>query len=299
VILAQSAATSRAYAARYGDRFDENTDLVGLALANLGAGLSGTFVVNGSPTKTEMVDAAGGRSQLAHLTTVAIVLGLLLFLTRPLSYMPNAALSTIVFAIGLKLVDLGGLRSIRRERPWEFRVALLTTAVVVFWGVQQGIVLAMGLSLLVHTRHGYRPKNMLLVEDEQGRWRARPAASAAQIVPGLLIYRFSHGMYYANAQQLSEEVLALAKRAQPPLAWLCIDAAAVDDVDYTAAATLRSLQAELHEKGIRLVFSEVSDGVQAQLQRSGLVDRVGEDGFFVTPGEVLDAYRAAIAPAAP
>jgi len=105
VILAQSAATSRAYAARYDERTSENADLVGLAFANLGAALSGSFVVNGSPTKTEMVDAAGGRSQLAHLTTVAIVLAVLLFLTKPLSYMPDAALSAIVFGIGLALVQ--------------------------------------------------------------------------------------------------------------------------------------------------------------------------------------------------
>src|SRR4029453_11374795 len=63
LILAQSAATSRAYAAKYNEDFDENVDLVGLAGANLAAGVSGTFVVNGSPTKTQMVDGAGGRSQ--------------------------------------------------------------------------------------------------------------------------------------------------------------------------------------------------------------------------------------------
>ncbi len=73
VILAQSAATSRAYAAKFDDDFDENVDLVGLGAANLAAGLTGTFVVNGSPTKTAMVDEAGGRSQLAQLTTAAIV----------------------------------------------------------------------------------------------------------------------------------------------------------------------------------------------------------------------------------
>src|SRR6516164_5009290 len=68
-ILTQSAATSRAYANRYNETFDENLDLIGLAGANAAAALTGTFVVNGSPTKTEMVDAAGGRSQIAHLTT--------------------------------------------------------------------------------------------------------------------------------------------------------------------------------------------------------------------------------------
>src|SRR5262245_63679012 len=108
VILAQSAASSRAYAARYDERFSENTDLVGLALANIGAALSGTFVVNGSPTKTQMVASAGGRSQLSLLVMATIVALVLLFLTGPLAYMPEAVLSAIVFLIGVDLIDLKG-----------------------------------------------------------------------------------------------------------------------------------------------------------------------------------------------
>ncbi len=105
VILAQSAATSRAYAARYNERFSENTDLVGLGLANIGAGLSGTFVVNGSPTKTQMVDSAGGRSQLSLLVTARYrVAGAAVF-DGALAYMPEAVLSAIVFLIGIDLID--------------------------------------------------------------------------------------------------------------------------------------------------------------------------------------------------
>ena len=70
VILAQSAATSRAFAAKYNESFDQNADLNAMGLANIGAGMSGTFVVAGSPTKTQMVDSAGGRTQLTHLTAV-------------------------------------------------------------------------------------------------------------------------------------------------------------------------------------------------------------------------------------
>ena len=66
---------------------------VGLGLANFGAGLSGTSVVNGSPTKTQRIDGAGGRSQLSLLFTIDIVLLVLLFLTGPLAFMPEAVLS--------------------------------------------------------------------------------------------------------------------------------------------------------------------------------------------------------------
>jgi MFS superfamily sulfate permease-like transporter len=112
VIVAQRAATSRAYALRYNERSDENADLIGLAGANIAAGLTGTFVVNGSPTKTEMVDEAGGCSQIAHLSTAAIVLLVLLFLTKPLNFLPSAVLSAIVFMIGEKIIDAQGMREL-------------------------------------------------------------------------------------------------------------------------------------------------------------------------------------------
>lgn len=290
VILAQSAATSRSYAARYNERLDENIDLVGLSLANLGAGLSGAFVVNGSPTASEMVHNAGGRTQLAQITSSIIVLLVLLFLTRPLAYMPKAVLYAVVFLICVDLIDIRGMRRIYRERPWEFWVALVTAATVVLVGVKQGILLAMFLSLLSHTRHGYRPKNAVIVEALSGGWKTKPVRTQAQMLPGLLVYRFSHGMYYANTTLLSEQVTKLVKEADPPLAWFCIDAAAVDDIDYSAAETLRNLHAILKAHGIRLVFSEVSDEVLEQLQRSGIIDLVGRDAFYASGGMMLNAF---------
>ena len=292
VILAQSAATARAYATRYNESFSENTDIVGLGLANIGAGLSGTFVVNGSPTKTQMVDSAGGRSQLSTLTTSIIVVIVLLFLTKPLTFMPEAVLSSVVFLIGVELIDTKGMRRILAERPAEFWVALITAVVVVFIGVQQGILLAVLLSILIHTRHGYKPKNALLTADSSGKEHLVLVSTNAQVLPGLIIYRFNHSMYYANAELLSQEVLTLVESAQPPLSWFCIDVTAVDDIDFSAAATLREIYASLKEKGIRLILAEVADDIHRELDRSGLTDLIGSDGFYETIGDVEEAYRA-------
>jgi len=291
LILAQSAATSRAYAARYNERFSENTDLVGLGLANIGAGLSGTFVVNGSPTKTQMIDGAGGRSQLSLIFTAVIVLLVLLYLTGPLGYMPEAVLSAVVFLIGVDLIDVKGMRTIFAEAPSEFWVALITAVVVVLVGVEQGIVLAMVLSLLDHVRRGYRPKNTVVVANKSGGFHTLPASKPAQFEPGLLVYRFSHSMYYANAQAFSEQVLELVKDAQPPLSWFCIDAAAIDDVDFSAAATLRSTYGTLKEQGIRLVFVAVGDDVKAELDRLEITDLVGKDAFYASGDDLLKAFR--------
>ena len=290
VILAQSAATSRAYAARYNERFSENTDLVGLGLANIGAGLSGTFVVNGSPTKTQMVDGAGGRSQLSLLFTAAIVLLVLLFLTGPLAFMPEAVLAAVVFLIGVDLIDIKGMQSIYAQRRSEFWVALITTLMVVFVGVEQGIILAIVLSLIDHTRRGYRPKNVALVPADSGALNARPIATRAQALPGLLIYRFTHSMYYANTEQLTEEITDLANNSEPPLRWLCLDASAVDDVDYSAADTLRSLFMILKDKGIRLVVAQVLDDVRDQ-SRYEFDQLFGEDAFYDTLEDVMKDYQ--------
>jgi SulP family sulfate permease len=294
VILAQSAATSRAYATRYSESFSENTDLVGLGLANIGAGLSGTFVVNGSPTKTQMVDSAGGRSQLATLTTSAITLMVLLFLIKPLAYMPEAVLSSIVFLIGVALIDAKGMCEILAQRPAEFWVASITALVVIFVGVQQGIILAIVLSIFSHTRHGYKPKNAVLAFDRSGKPHMLPVSSHAQVVPGLMIYRFHHSMYYANAERFSQEVLELVDSAQPPLSWFCIDLTAVDDIDFSAAATLRETCKLLKQRGVRLVLAEVEGDIRHELDRSQVTALIGKDAYFETVSDVQAAYMAAI-----
>ena len=291
VILAQSAATSRAYAARYEERFSENTDLVGLGLANLGAAFTGTFVVNGSPTKTEMVASAGGRSQIAQLTTVAIVLVVILFLTGPLAYLPNAALSAVVFLIGVKLIDITGLAAIYRQARSEFWIAVATAAVVVLVGVEQGIIFAMVLSLIDHTRRGYRPKNSVIVRNDDGGWHSKPITPPNQFEPGLVIYRFSHSLYYANTQRLLDEISVIVKTSDVQINWFCIEASAIDDVDFTAGYMLRSIHQLLRSQSIKLVFLLVEPNVRAELGRYGVSDLVGPDAFFDTGNDLVKAFQ--------
>ncbi|MFY9801198.1 MAG: SulP family inorganic anion transporter, partial [Methanoregula sp.] len=216
VILAQSAATSRAYAVRYEEKFDENVDLVGLGLSNIAAGISGTFVINGSPTKTEMADHAGGRSQLAQSITAGVVLLVLLFITVPLSYLPSAVLATIVFAIGIHLIDFNGMKNLRYRRPVEFIVALITALTVIFVSVGWGIALAVVLSMIAHLRHSYRPLNFLLVESPDRGWTLTPLESGSQAAPGLVVYQFGANLYYANEARFTSEILEIVKNASPP-----------------------------------------------------------------------------------
>jgi SulP family sulfate permease len=291
VILAQSAATSRAYALRYEEKFNENVDLVGLGLSNVAAGMSGTFVVNGSPTKTEMVDSAGGKTQLASIVTAGIVLIVLLFLTVPLSYLPNAVLAAIVFTIGIRLIDINGMKNILARRPAEFGVALLTALTVIFISVTWGIMIAIALSILVHLRHSYHPINVLLAKTPKGEWKSAPPASGEQAAPGLAIYRFGANLYYANESRVTEEILDLVKNASPRLKWFCLSASMISDIDYSGSESIRQLHEELKKRGIVLVLSDVRDQVMQQLERDKFIDLIGKDHVFDSFRDAVVAYQ--------
>ena len=290
VILAQSAATSRAYAVKYNERFTENTDLVGLGLANLTAGLSGTFVVNGSPTKTEMVDEAKSHTQVAQLTTAVVVAVVLLFLTKPLQYLPNAVLSSVVFLIGVKLIAVRGMRAIYGLRPDEFWVALVTAIVVVVLGVEQGILLAIVLSLIVHVKRHFTPHDAVVRFDEQGHVRLAEPTPGTVTEPGLVIYRFPVGIFYANAVRLSEDAMRLVNVPDPPR-WFVLDAEAIDDIDYTGAQTLLELADHLHQRGIVLAVAEASDDLRRELDRFGLTDKIGPDRYLDSLQAAREAFR--------
>jgi high affinity sulfate transporter 1 len=292
VILAQSAATSRAYAVKYQERFVENDDLLGLTAANLTAGLSGTFVVNGSPTKTEMVDEAGSHTQVAQLTTAAIVVVVLLFLTKPLQYLPNAALAAIVFLIGLKLVDLASMRRIWRLRRDEFWVAVATAAVVIGIGVEQGIILAIVLSLVSHIKRHYTPRSRVVRLDAAGRFTLSRPTPGTVSEPGIVVYRFGAGLFYANAERLSEEALGLVETPDPPR-WFVLHAGAMDDIDFTGGATLCELADQLADRSVVFAVADASPAIRRELDLFGITDKIGSDNYYDSVKAALEAFHAA------
>ncbi|MGC1302662.1 MAG: SulP family inorganic anion transporter [Caulobacteraceae bacterium] len=276
MILAQSAATSRVFADRYRERVDADADILGLAAANAAAAISGTFVVNGSPTQTAIAERAGARSQIAQQAFAAVVVVVLLLLTGPLQYLPRCVLASIVFTIGFGMVDVAGLQAIRRESPGEFRLAVITAAAVVVVGVEQGILLAIALSLFRHVRHSYRPHAAVLIPDATGRWAPVAAAPGQQTEPGLIIYRFEADLFYANRNRFVDEVRRLIDHAPTPVRWFVIESEAITDVDFSAASSVRDLLEDLTSKGVNVVFARVSASLRSDMDRHRITAVVGE-----------------------
>jgi SulP family sulfate permease len=292
MIIAQSAATARSYAIKHAQRVDENADIIGLAAANAAAAVSGAFVVNGSPTQTAMADAAGARSQFAQVVFSAIVLVVLLFLTGPLQYLPRCVLASIVFTIAVGMVDVDGLRGIFQESRGEFLLAVTSAAAVVAVGVEQGILFAIGFSLVRHVRHSYRAHAMVLVPDASGRWEPTPAVPGQQTDPGLILYRYGADLFYANADHFADQVRELVGKAPQPVRWFVVDAEAIVDLDLSAARTVRTLLEDLSRKEIRVFFGRVNQYLLSDMKRHGVAAAIGEGRIFASLHEALAAVRA-------
>jgi sulfate permease, SulP family len=289
MIVTQSAATSRIFAVRYHEPVDEDADILGLSAANAVAALSGTFVVNGSPTQTAMADRTGARSQAAQLVFAGIVSLVLLFLTGPLQYLPRCVLAAIVFTIAVGMIDVTGLRNIRHESSGEFYLAVFTAVAVVAIGVEQGILLAIALSLFQHVRHSYRPHTMMLAPDATGQWEPIPATPGKETEPGLIVYRFDADLFYANCNRFDDEVRALVRRAPRPVRWFIVDAGAITDIDYSAAQSVRDLLEELTLRNVVVIFARVNPYLRADLDRHGITSIAGEARIFTTLHEALAA----------
>ena len=291
MIITQSSATARAFATKHHLGLDENRDLLGLAASNALAGLTGTFVVNGSPTQTAMLETCGGKSQIANLATAATVAVILLLFTGPLKFLPLCVLGAIIFVVAVGMIDLSGFRNLWRCRRKEFFVALFTSVSVVALGVGYGIWIALILSLLEHVQHGYQPHTAVIVRDPVEHWRMEPVVPGPMIEPGVVMYWFGADLYYANVHRFAAQVRSLAEDSSEKTRVVAVDVSAITSMDYSAGREVIELQQYLAKRGVILAMARVNEALQEDMNRQHVTEAIGVRNIFRSRKHCLEAYR--------
>jgi high affinity sulfate transporter 1 len=289
IVIAQSAATSRSFAMKRGESADVNRDILGLAVANIGAGLSGSFVVNGSPTKTEVLDEARGRTQVANLVVAAMTLIVVLFLTGLLEQLPLAVLGAVVLLIGVELVDVRGLRRISRRRRAEFIVAVITMATVFLFGVGLAILVAIVLSLLEVIQRQYLAPAHVMVP-RTGGYDYLEAVPGVQSRPGLIVYHFDSRLFFANATAFTERLERVVEGAPDRVRWVIIDCSGIADVDYSAGDSLIDLVAYLHARSIHVVLARPEPSLLETFAHYDLLSRISADHVYGDLDVAIEAF---------
>jgi sulfate permease, SulP family len=290
VILAQSAAVSRSFALKNHYAVDIDRDLVALAAANAGSAVSGGFAINGSPPRTAAGDAAGSRSQVVNLGMAVVIAAVLLFASGLFAYVPTPVLDGVVLGIGIHLINVPDLRRIASVSTFELGTALLALVVVAFVGVEQGVILAVVVAVVVRAAREYRAEDEVLLAD--GAVSPRAAERLADVPPtqrdGVVAYRFDASLFFGNAARFEERVHEAMTRVTPLPHTLVVDGGGMTEIDYTGLGALQRIAEQLTARGGRLVLTDLADPARAAIDRSGVRDRVVivahlEDAFGPPP----------------
>jgi high affinity sulfate transporter 1 len=292
VSLTDTIATSTSFAARRGDEVDPNQEMVGIGTANLAAGLFQGFAVSTSGSRTAVAEQSGAKSQLTGLVGAFLVALLLLFFSSLLADLPQTALAAVVIAAAFSLADIGSLRRYLAVRRSSLAISLAATAGVVFFGVLEGILIAVVLSILLFFKRGWWPHGEVLgrVEGQEG-WHSVSSAPTAGQRPGVLVYRWEAPLFFANAGMFRQQIRRLVRDRRPT--WVVLQCEAVTDIDVTAADMLEQLDTELNAQGIHLAFVELRDRLQDLVYRYGLYETLDRDHFYDSIEQALTAIETA------
>ena len=294
VSLTDTISTASAFAARSGDTIDANQEMVGIGAANVAAGFFQGFPVSTSGSRTAVAEQTGSKSQVTGLVGAGAITLLLVFAPGLLQNLPNPTLAAVVIAASLSLADIPATKRLYEQRHTEFYLSMAAFLGVALLGVLPGIGIAVILSILNVFRRAWWPDDTELgrIDGLHGYYdkRSHPEADTPA---GLVVYRFSGPLFFANARVFRDQVLKLA-RSDPAPRWIVIAAEPISDVDTTAADMLEVLDEALNARGISLAFAEMSEIVQEKIKRYELTRTIDPEHFYPTINAALRAFAAAV-----
>ena len=290
VALADTMSTASAFAARRGEQVRGNQEMVGIGAANIAAGFFQGFPVSTSGSRTAVAEQAGSRSQVTGVVGAGVITLVLVFATGAMEFVPQPTLGAIVIVAALSLADIAGTRRLWRQRRVEFTLSVIALLGVALLGVLPGILIAVGLSILNVFRRTWWPHHTELGRvDGVAGLHDTERYPDAELLPGLVVYRFDAPLIFANARMFGEAMRGIAQEHQD-LRWIVIAAEPITDVDTTASDMLHELDLWLNERGVSLVFAEMKDPVREKIDRYELTDTIDPAHFFPTLDAALAEY---------
>ena len=283
---------AQAFAEKHGDEVNPNQELTALGSANILAALWQGFPVSASQSRSAIVDAAGGRTQVAQLVAAAGLLLFLFFLTGLIALLPRVALGAILIVTAVGMLEVASLRSLYKIDRNEFSIAIAVTLVILLTGVVTGVIAGLLMSLIAVLVEISRPRDAVLrrlIND--GKFHDCLDDEKAEDVSGVIVYRLYAPLIFANARYVFERIQLLVDAAGPELEWLIIDAQAITDMDVTAAQRFAELHKNLTEQGVQIIIADAPRPFREELAKVGLSDALGSQKFFVSVKKAVEAFE--------
>ena len=293
---AESLAAAKQYARKYGYDVDANQEMIGLGIANFGAGISQGFVVDGSLSKTAAGDGAGQKTQMTGLIAAVITVITILFLTGLFFYLPEATLGAIVVHAVWKLIDFHKLRRMLRVRREDFYAGVASFAGVLIFGILEGVIIGVVLSLVILIYRASFPSATELGRvriGERETFVSFADSDDAERVAGVAVHRFDADLIFSNANSFADSVKELLYESEPQAFALVLDCEQMTVIDMTGAMALKELTVELRDNDVEVYLARIHGEALAVTRRSGALDEIGDANIRTTVAGAVNAALAA------
>ena len=292
--FAESISIAKRAANRKGYRIDPNQELVGQGLANVAGGLVLAGPVAGSFSSSGINLSSGARTGLSCAFAGLGALITLFFLTKPLYYLPESVLAVVVMRSTLNLINVEEFRRVWTAK-WEDGCITVITFVCTLafaphldYGIAVGIVLSLA-GFFLRAMH---PRISVLSGAKDKTLRDAKLFKLEEC-RHIAVIHFQGSLFFGNANLLEEHILGRLER-QPELRHLHLVCSGITSIDASGEESLSMLVERAHKAGVEVSFSAVVGSVADVLERTGVLNAVGEDNIFLTPREAVCAIYSRI-----
>lgn len=292
VSFADEILTARAFAGKRNEPVRASQELFAMGAANAAAGFTQAFSVGASGSRTAVNHSMGARTQISGLFAAGTIVVILLFLTKPVQYLPTSVLAAVIVSAGVGLIDPAAWRTLAAIDRVELAIAGVTAACVVLIGVLNALAVAVGLSIIDTVRRSARPYDAVLGwVDRLGRYGDVSLHPSARVTPGLVVYRLDDRLFFANAGYVKGRVHEAIRAAPTETSWFVFDAEAVSHVDSTGIEALGDLAEDLRREGITLVVARLRTRMRDEFDVAGVTDAVGTERFYSSVERAVEAFE--------
>jgi high affinity sulfate transporter 1 len=290
--MVETAALGRMFAAKHGYRFDPNQELLGIASANVMAGLGHGFPVSGGMSQSLVNESGGARTPLSGFIASLLMLLIVLFLSGVLRYLPQPVLAAIVLMAVIGLFNVAALRHLWRADRTELVVAIAALLGVLGSGLLRGVLIGAIISVVQLLRRASRPHVAFLGRiPGTRRFSDMARHSDNEPVPGALLVRVESSLLYFNAEHVRDMVTARLRTEATPPKIVILDLSASPHMDIQACGVVMNMADDIKAVGARLQIVEARSSVRDRLRAEGIEEHVSQVNRFTSVANAVEDFQ--------
>jgi len=276
----EAIAIAKAMAAKTGQKLDPNQELIGQGLGNILGSIGSSYAVSGSFSRSAVNLQAGAVSGVSAVVTSLMVVVTLMFFTPLLFHLPQAVLAAVIMMAVIGLVNVKGFAHAWKAQWYDGAISILCFVVTLYYAphLDKGIMVGVALSMGVFLYKSMRPVVASLSMHEENVLKSADYYRLKGC-RHISVVRFDGALFFANASYLDEQVMKF-RNEQPDLRYILLDARGINDMDASGEEALELLVERVRSAGLGFAMSGVKGQVMVVMQRTGLLDKIGEDSLF-------------------